>query len=498
MKRKSFSSAARSTSRTLLLAAAGLGTLAAVATPARAAEGPPAAVPPAVLSPAVERQVADLPPFRYANAHLVVPPGWNKALSGKVRYIIEHKARLKGENGNPKTERLTIEFGPAFEVNGDLRQIYDADVAYFKKERTNYRDDSLTERRSKPGYRTLIHRFTVDAEPGWKDVWATDYYTIVHVDGGPLSQSFIFQTSNAAMRDRFRPDLDALVDSVRPPSAIELAAAPAAVGKSVKPLTLYTVYQMTDFLEWMLEMPFTEGQRLQVRDYLIDAWRRGDKDEMAAPDEIAKFRAQVDELKEDQRDVARQLVKAEALKEWRKDAAEKHDKAASWILALYNAANAPLAKGANSREPDLTRQAADATLETMYFMASKAAGVDATPDAARKDAWAKQAAATYASLSADQKKTVADMPLTWAALRVGWAQLPFDQQKQSAEQWAKVPAVGELAKQIKANRDAQGKAFRDLQMYYESKFLSADIMRRTDYFRSQTMSSWGSSSSYRY
>jgi hypothetical protein len=34
---------------------------------------------------------------------------------------------------------------------------------------------------------------------------------------------------------------------------------------------------MTDFLEWLLELPLTEGQKAEIRDHLVDAWRRGEQ-----------------------------------------------------------------------------------------------------------------------------------------------------------------------------------------------------------------------------
>ncbi len=73
------------------------------------------------------------------------------------------------------------------------------------------------------------------------------------------------------------------------------------------------------------------------------------------------------------------------------------------IVDLYDAANAPLAKG-DGGEPDLTRQSADATLEIMYFMASKIDGSDTSPEAGRRDAWAKTVAAAYGGMPAEQKQ----------------------------------------------------------------------------------------------
>jgi hypothetical protein len=74
----------------------------------------------------------------------------------------------------------------------------------------------------------------------------------------------------------------------------------------------------------------------------------------------------------------------------------------------------------------------------MYFMASKIergsriGGADTAPDDARKAAWAAKMAAAYGAMSAEQKQAIAEMPVTWAALRAGWAELPTDQRKQTA------------------------------------------------------------------
>lgn len=489
--------------RSLVLAAAAAGSAACPAPAAGAAAGVPAApqvaapVVPPVLAPDVERRIRDLPAFRWNNAHLTLPADWKKALSDKSRYLIQHEARLKGVAGNLRTERIEIEIARANPIlPGDLRAIYKLDAADFKKRYKNYRDEQVAEGRTRNGYRTLTHSFTVDSD--WKQAWDHYHYVITHVDGGDWAQSFIYLTSTAAFRDRFRKTFDDMVDEVVLPSRIRLAD-PAYFGPAAgrRPLDLFTVYQMTDFLEWLLELPLTEGQKTQIRDYLVVAWRIGDMDSIEAPDEVFKFRHQLDQLDSKKKELARQLVRQEALKEWRKEAAEKQDPAAKMIVDLYDAANAPLAKG-DAGEPDLTRQSADATLEIMYFMASKIDGADATPDDGRKAAWATKMTAAYPAMSAEQKQALAEMPVTWAALRAGWAELPTDQQKQTAGQWAQIPALKELAGQIKHDREAFGKAYHRYAMDQQMKVISAGIMRRTDYFRQQTMNNMSSSYSYRY
>ena len=486
----------------LLTLAAAVG-LAACDTPANepaagnaaAAATAPSAPPPA-LDPAVDRRIRELPAFRWNNAHLTLPADWKKALSDKHRYLIQHEARLKGVAGNPKTERVEIEIARANQVHGDLRAIYELDAVDFKRRYTNYRDERVTEGRTRNGYRTLTHSFTVDSD--WKQAWDHYHFVITHVDGGEWSQSFVYQTSTTAFRDRFRKTFDDLVDGAVLPSTIRLARPPYfGPAAEQRPLDLYTVYQMTDFLEWLLELPMTEGQTTQIRDYLVVAWRIGDMDSIEAPAAVFKFRSELDELDPQKKELARQLVRQEALKEWRKEAAEKGDAAAKMIVDLYDAASAPLAKG-NAGEPDLARQSADATLEVMYFMASKIDGPDTSPDAGRRDAWAKQMAAAYAGMSGEQKQALAEMPVTWAALRAGWAELPADERKRTAGQWAQVPALKELAVRLKTDREAFGKAYQRYANEQQMMVISAGIMRRTDYFRQQTMNNMSSSYSYRY
>jgi hypothetical protein len=489
--------------RYLLVLAAAVGSAACGARAADAPSGGAGAPSPAgvaalpALAPDVERRIRDLPAFRWNNAHLTLPADWKKGLSDKSRYLIQHEARLKGVAGNPRTERVEIEIARANPIlPGDLRAIYKLDVADFKKRYKNYRDERVTEGRTKHGNRTLTHSFTVDSD--WQEAWGDYHYVITHVDGGDWAQSFIYLTSTPAFRDRFRKAFDDLVDGVVLPSTIRLARPPYfGPAADRRPLDLFTVYQMTDFLEWLLELPLTEGQKVQIRDYLVTAWQIGDTDSIDAPDEVLRFRSELDALDPKKKELARQLVRQEALKEWRKEAAEQNDPAARMIVELYDAANAPLAKG-SAGEPDLTRQSADATLEIMYFMASKIDGIDTAPEAGHRAEWATKMAAAYAAMSAEQKQALAEMPVTWAALRAGWAELPADQRKQSADQWAQIPALKELAGRIKHDREAFGKAYQRYAMDQQMKVISAGIMRRTDYFRQQTMNNMSSSYSYRY
>jgi hypothetical protein len=156
------------------------------------------------------------------------------------------------------------------------------DAADFKQRYKNYRDEQVTEGSTSRGYRTLTHSFTVDSD--WAKQWDNYYYVITHVDGGEWAQSFIYQTSTTGFRDRFRKTFDDMVDGAVLPSTIRLARQPYfGPAADQKPLDLYTVYQMTDFLEWLLELPLTEGQKAQIRDYLVVAWRIGDLDSMEAP-----------------------------------------------------------------------------------------------------------------------------------------------------------------------------------------------------------------------
>src|SRR5690606_2255237 len=136
--------------------------------------------------------------------------------------------------------------------------------------------------------------------------------------------------------------------------------------------------------------------------------------------------------------------------------ARKGDATSALLLAAYDAAHAPLAKGGPD-EPALTRHAADASLEAMHFMAAAVAGVSparAAPTKAQSDQWAAALAADYAAMPAETKQELASAPVAWAALRLSWDALPDGARAELVKQWSATPAVATLATKLRADQSA--------------------------------------------
>lgn len=219
------------------------------------------------------------------------------------------------------------------------------------------------------------------------------------------------------------------------------------------PLTRYAVDETTDFVEWLMETPLTVDQRRILETELRGSWRARDKDEIDGIVELLGARDQLAALEPAERDLARQAVIAEGLKEWRKD---KKSASAKMLVGIYDASHTPIAKGT----PPLTRQGVDAFVEFLYFAATQAAGApEVSPPDAIKAQLAKSVAKGYAKMSKDQRELIAQMPIIWASLRAGWADLPAADKAQYIDGWKRAPVLVQLGTALnpatQATRTAQ-------------------------------------------
>jgi hypothetical protein len=127
------------------------------------------------------------------------------------------------------------------------------------------------------------------------------------------------------------------------------------------------------------------------------------------------------------------------------------------ILQVYEAGHQPIAPG----DPPLTRQAADAMLEMLFFMAAQVQGGDAAaltlpqPTQEMKDQWAKNLSGNYGKADAAARSQIARMALTWAAIRMLWPDLPEADKSQARAQWAQSNEVRQVADVISRMRPPQ-------------------------------------------
>lgn len=321
------------------------------------------------------------------------------------------------------------------------------------------------------------------------------------------AQGIIFIASNDALWTKYWPAYESILKTVTFPSHTRLADPREAGGP---PLTMYTINTCTDFCEWFMDVPFTQEQRAVMQQYMVDVWRSNDpkdKEDRDGLAEVIKASNEVAKIYEtDKRELTRQAVRTEVMKQWREEAT-RGDRMAKFMVDIYDAANKPIATAAKAGEPNLTRQSADATLEALHFMASKAAGYDVEPTAAQKAEFAQKLAAAYATVPAELKQELAQMPLYWAALRVQWPELPADERRKLAEAWASAEQIKPIVENIKA---AKAKAdteaakpaeqLKALQKYYQERQNVAMIsnMMAMQHRTNMTIINNIGSSSYRY
>lgn len=213
------------------------------------------------------------------------------------------------------------------------------------------------------------------------------------------------------------------------------------VERGVPDLTRFHVDETGDFLEWLMQSPLTDAQRAMVEEELRGYWRARSAEDMQGVADLMEAREELAKLDEAQRDLAREAALDEALAECRKDESKP---LARMLLEMHAAASRPIADG----EPPLTRKAADALAEFLYFAAGKITEVTIQPDAATKAKFADEAAAGYADLPAEARKTVAGMPTTWAALRVAWPDLQPEARRRLVDGWRRSPAIAGLARHL--------------------------------------------------
>ncbi len=102
------------------------------------------------------------------------------------------------------------------------------------------------------------------------------------------------------------------------------------------------------------------------------------------------------------------------------------------LVALYDAANAPLVPG----EPPLTQEIADCALEYLYFMLAAVQNTTPaeTPPRVRQQ-WTMHLMQLYGTANPQERLWLANIPLMMAQIRVQWSALPEPQKQMYRNQW---------------------------------------------------------------
>ncbi|MFI5378458.1 MAG: hypothetical protein ACHRHE_04110 [Tepidisphaerales bacterium] len=358
---------------------------------------------------------------RVGNVLFTMPEGWQRKDQDDGSVLLTPLA-------TPPGQWYQIRLLPPDVRKGTLHEQFLSELASFRQAYKGVEAGQIIEQRHTNGYDIALSVMSMEN----KDKAGEFLYCMLSMSAaGDRVHRILLTTNNSTLFNQNRKVSDGLLNSVRYASLVVLA-------KGRPPLTQATVDEVADFVEWLMEVPLTDGQRQAVQQHLIDSWNKNDKEEMDGTAEVLKVRTQLSAMTKAQRELARQAVQPELIKNWRQD---RHAIART-MLGIYDAAHQPIAAG----EPPLTRQSADATIELLYFMASQVAGgEEVQPTAGVKDEWARNLAAGYAAMNADAKKEIGQMPMAWAAVRYAWPEMPAQERAKLKESWGQSPQIKELS-----------------------------------------------------
>ncbi len=260
------------------------------------------------------------------------------------------------------------------------------------------------------------------------------YCALFCVVAGGRGVTFSLRTDTAAAYDGNRVAFTEFVNNSQLTTGMRLE-------NGTPPLTCYLVDEIADFLEWLVHSPMTVAQKETVEAELRRYWRDGMRKEIDGVTEALAARAQLATLDEARRELVRQEALAGAVAEWKQDL---KDAGAKMMLAIHDAANAPIAAG----EPPLTRQAVEAFAEYLAFAAGQAVGAVGKLPQATRDGLVAKVTEGYGALSADQRELISGMPVYWASLRVGWPDLTKEQQQRFVGAWQQDQQIVALGKSM--------------------------------------------------
>lgn len=370
----------------------------------------------------------ELPPARAGNLLFAMPEGWSRGDG-------EDGVTTLTAPGSPEGQYFQIRLLPTAPLRGNLKAHFAAEVADLRKKVEV----------------AGVGEFSIVKSPGGVDIgmgliaWknpAESGQTIVTVlclaQAGKDVHPILLVTNHGPLYTKHKQVSARFLDSIRLASRIILVPGP-------RPLTQQVVNELTDFVEWMIEVPMTQQQRQRMREILVAEWKTAKPAELDGVEEFQKARRQLAEMPPAKRELARQAMQPQALEDWRKQT----DDLPRMIVEIYDAAHKPIAAGV----PPLTRQASDAGLELLYFMACQTlGGQEVRPDATAKDEWARRMIAEYPKADAKTRQSIAQMPAAWAGVRYAWAELPEAKRREARESWAAMPAIQQLAQKLKSLR----------------------------------------------
>ena len=373
-------------------------------------------------------------PCRIGKMLFKMPDGWQrKTTPGGITHL--------AMSNSPQGQWIEIRLLAPQEMKGTLKEFLAGQIGIIRGTFPGVQEGQAVELRHPGGYDTAFTTVTMASDTSGRNF----LYTMIYVprvagQGYPI----IVISNNAELYNSARPMLEKFLNTLSFTPLMKLA-------DGDPPLTQALVDEVGDFLEWLMDVPFTDGQKQTVREELTASWKKQDKEEINGVKDMQNARMQLSAMTADQRALAREKILQEAIKQWR----SQNDRAAKMMVGIYDAGHKPIAEG----QPPLTRQTADASMELLLFIASQVAGIEATsPTPQQKDQYVAKLAETYPKLDANAREELSQVPMTWAALRVAWSEASEADKQKLREQWSSRAEVKQVAEGLKKMREQTASA----------------------------------------
>lgn len=382
---------------------------------------------------------------RYGIVLYQTPAGWTRQEKDNLLTL------------TPPDKGVAIVFSPSQPLNSTLDKVAD-DLLAQVKTRPQFREEAKraggTHGASGGNWISLTYSFADASRPGQ---FLIEWNVLIAAGGRYVTLTTVC-TSAAAFNSNATA-LSRLVNGISLTTTVEIE-------RGNPPLTRFMLDECNDFLEWLMQTPLTDSQKATVETEIRGYWKKNIRKEIDDFAELLKARQQLAAMKSTEREVARQVVLDEAIKQWRTD---KDSPAAKMMMEIYDNSHKPIAAGT----PPLTRQSVDAFAEFLCFAAGKTAGVTVTAPKDVRDKLVADVAANYANLTREQRDLIAQMPLIWASLRMLWPDMPEAQKTEYINGWKQNPQLVALGTQLHANSQAK---FLELQAQLRAQQQSFQMM----------------------
>jgi len=260
----------------------------------------------------------------------------------------------------------------------------------------------------------------VAARPGYLDVCAalsTEDEFVVCALQNPWSTCGKWEPAQAVAAPAAAPDPRPQPAPISPPAPAPLTptAPRGAAGETLvpgpRPLTRAILADAISALEWILDVQIPPAVRAPVESSIVSSWRSGD--DIGGVLQFVETYRSVHAQNVETRDAIREENQAAVVASLR----AQPGPAVAQLIALYDAANAPIAWG----NPPLTHEIANCYFDLMGFVHSLAANTEwlPLPDQIR-DTYAQMLAAQYSSLPPPVQAWLGTLPRGWTALRAAW------------------------------------------------------------------------------